>query len=144
MPTELISLFGGAITGFIFRIIAAKAEESRARFDRMMKAIDKRDDSADKALKRDGDIGKVVRQFIVISVIFSIVISPFVMAILGIPTYLEVDYSTGTSLFGLIGNEATNKAFVEISGNLITAEIRQCLIAVTGFYFGSASASNKS
>ena len=70
MPTELISLFGGAVTGFIFRIIAAKAEESRARFDRMMKAIDKRDESADKASKRDGDVGKVIRQFIVISVIF--------------------------------------------------------------------------
>ena len=144
MPTELISLFGGAITGFIFRIIAAKAEESRARFDRMMKAIDKRDDSADKASKRDGDVGKVIRQFIVISVIFSIVVSPFVMAILGIPTYIEMDYTSGSSFLGLIGNETTNKAFVEIPGNLITSEIRECLIAVTGFYFGSAAASNKS
>lgn len=144
MPTELISLFGGAVTGFLFRIIAAKAEESRARFDRMMKAIDKRDESAGKAEKRDGDMGKVIRRFIVISVIFSIVISPFVMAILGIPTYLEVDYTSSGSFLGLMGNETSNKAFVEISGNLITSEIRQCLIAVTGFYFGSASASNKS
>mgnify|MGYP003657508924 FL=1 len=144
MPTELISLFGGALTGFIFRIVAAKAEENRARFDRMMKAIDKRDDSADKASKKDGDVGKIIRQFIVVSVIFSIVISPFVMAILGIPTYLEVDYTTGTSFLGLIGSETANKAFVEISGNLITSEIRECLIAVTGFYFGSAAASNKS
>lgn len=135
---------GGAATGFIFRLIAAKAEESRNRFDRMMKAIDKADESADKASKRDGDIGKIVRQFIVVSVIFSIVISPFVMAILGIPTYLEVDYTTGSSFLGLIGSETVNKAFVEISGNLITSEIRECLIAVTGFYFGSAAASNKS
>lgn len=144
MPTELISLMGGALTGFIFRIIAAKAEESKLRFERMMKAIDKADESADKASKRDGDMGKMVRQFIVVSVIFSIVISPFVMAILGIPTYLEVDYTNGSKLFGLLGSEATNKAFVEISGNLITSEIRQCLIAITGFYFGSAAASNKS
>ena len=144
MPTELISLMGGAVTGFIFRLIAAKSEESRNRFDRMMKAIDKSDQSADKAGKRDGDVGKVVRQFIVVSVIFSIVISPFVMAILGIPTYLEVDYNNGGSILGLIGEDVSSKAFVEISGNLITSEIRQCLIAVTGFYFGSASASNKS
>ena len=110
----------------------------------MMKAIDKSDQSADKAGKRDGDVGKIVRQFIVVSVIFSIVISPFVMAILGIPTYLEVDYNNGGSILGLIGEDVSSKAFVEISGNLITSEIRQCLIAVTGFYFGSASASNKS
>lgn len=144
MPTELISLIGGAVTGFIFRLIAAKSEESRNRFNRMMKAIDKSDESADKAAKRDGDVGKAVRQFIVVSVIFSIVISPFVMAILGIPTYLEVDYNNGGSILGLIGEDVSSKAFVEISGNLITSEIRQCLIAVTGFYFGSASASNKS
>jgi len=143
MPTELLSLFGGAATGFIFRIIAVKAQESRARFDRMMRAIDKSDESADRAAKRDLDGGKIVRQFIVIAVIFSIVISPFVMALLDIPTYLEVDYQEGGGLFGLLGSK-TNKAFVEIAGNLITSEIRQCLIAITGFYFGSASASNKS
>jgi len=144
VPTELISLMGGAVTGFIFRLIAAKSEESKNRFNRMMKAIDKSDESADKAAKRDGDVGKLVRQFIVVSVIFSIIISPFVMAILGIPTYLEVDYNNGGSILGLIGEDVNSKAFVEISGNLITSEIRQCLIAVTGFYFGSASASNKS
>ena len=144
MPTELISLMGGAATGFIFRLIAAKSEEGRNRFNRMMNAIDKSDESADKALKRDGDVGKIVRQFIVVSVIFSIVISPFVMAILGIPTYLEVDYNNGGSFLGLVGEDVSSKAFVEISGNLITSEIRQCLIAITGFYFGSASASNKS
>lgn len=143
VPTELISLFGGAITGFIFRIIAVKSEESRARFERMMRAIDKQGDSADRAAKRDLDGGRIVRQFIVIAVIFSIVVSPFVMALLDVPTYLEVDYQNGGGLFGLFG-ERTSKAFVEIAGNLITSEIRQCLIAITGFYFGSASASNKS
>ena len=143
MTTELISLFGGAITGFIFRIIAVKSEENKARFDRMMRAIDKSDSSADKAEKRDSDYGKVIRRFIVISVIFSIVISPFIMAMIGIPTYLEVSYQDGGGLFGLF-SEKTKTAFVEIAGNLITTEIRQCLIAITGFYFGSAAASNKS
>jgi hypothetical protein len=143
ITTELISLFGGAITGFIFRIIALKAEESKNRFDRMMSAIDKQDESADKAANRDADFGKVIRRMIVMSVIFSIVISPFVMAILGIPTYLEVSYQDGGGMFGLLADK-TKTAFVEISGNLITTEIRQCLIAITGFYFGSAAAANKS
>ena len=143
MTTELISLFGGAITGFIFRIIALKAEESKNRFDRMMSAIDKQNESADKAAARDPDFGKVIRRMIVMSVIFSIVISPFVMAILGIPTYLEVSYQDDGGMFGLLA-EKTKTAFVEISGNLITTEIRQCLIAITGFYFGSAAAANKS
>ena len=143
MPTELLSLLGGSLTGFIFRFLAAKAEQDKVRFERMMKAIDKADESADKASKRDGDVGKMVRQFIVVSVIFSIVISPFVMAFMGIPTYLEVDFQSGGGWFGF-SDSHTQKAFVEISGNLITSEIRQCLIAITGFYFGSAAASNKS
>ena len=105
MTTELISLFGGAITGFIFRIIALKAEESKNRFDRMMNAIDKQDESADKAANRDPDFGKVIRRMIVMSVIFSIVISPFVMAILGIPTYLEVSYQDGGGLFGFLADK---------------------------------------
>ena len=108
-----------------------------------MNAIDKSDQSADAAMKRDPDFGKVIRRLIVVSVIFSIVISPFVMAILGIPTYLEVGYQDGGGLFGLLADK-TKTAFVEISGNLITTEIRQCLIAITGFYFGSAAAANKS
>ena len=108
-----------------------------------MNAIDKQDESADKAASRDPDFGKVIRRMIVMSVIFSIVISPFVMALLGIPTYLEVSYQDGGGMFGLLA-EKTKTAFVEISGNLITTEIRQCLIAITGFYFGSAAAANKS
>ena len=55
MPTELLSLLGGSLTGFIFRFLAAKAEQDKVRFERMMKAIDKADESADKAAKRDGD-----------------------------------------------------------------------------------------
>ena len=143
MPTELVSLFGGALTGFIFRIIAVKSEENRYRFNRMMQAIDKSDESADKAAKRDMDGGRIVRQFIVIAVIFSMIVSPIIMSLLNIPTYLEVDYQSGGGFFGFFNSE-TRKAFVEITGNLITSEVRECLIAITGFYFGSASASNKS
>ena len=109
----------------------------------MMQAIDKSDDSADKAAKRDMDGGRIVRQFIVIAVIFSMIVSPIIMSLMNIPTYLEVDYQSGGSFFGFFNSE-TRKAFVEITGNLITSEVRECLIAITGFYFGSASASNKS
>ena len=142
IPTEIISLFGGALTGFVFRFLAAKAEADKVRFERMMQAIDKKDASADKAAARDGDTGKVVRRFIVVTVMFSLVASPLIMAILGIPTYIEVPFIQ-KGFFGLT-DDITRTSFVQVTGNLITAEVRQSLIAITGFYFGSASASNKS
>jgi len=142
IPTEIISLFGGALTGFVFRFMAVRAEAEKNRFDRMMQTIDKKDESADKAAARDGDTGKVVRRFIVVTVMFSLVASPFIMAILGIPTYIEVPFIE-KGFLGLT-SDITRTSFVQITGNLITAEVRQTLIAITGFYFGSATASNKS
>ena len=98
-------------------------------------------DNQNKAVERVGiDVGRGVRQVIVLSTLFATFLAPFVLPFFGVPTFVEVDASQ-TNLFG---PDVLRKYFVEINGFLFTSENRQILLSIVGFYFGSAAASNKS
>lgn len=144
IPVELISMLGGSITGFLFRYWAQKRENDKEIFMRLIeanKATTKNQDSA--AERVPIDIGKGVRQIIVLTVLFGTLLAPFILPFFGIPTFVEVDTTSPESFFGIIA-ETTKKYFVEINGFLYTSENRQILVAIVGFYFGSAAAAGKS
>ena len=144
ISTELISLICGGATGFLFRYMAQKAQDQKEMFNQLMAANKQTTENQDKAAQRVPlDVGRVVRQIIVLSVLFATFLAPFVLPFFGIPTFVEVDAKTPEGLFGLIP-ESTRKFFVEINGYLFTSENRQILLSIVGFYFGSAAASNKS
>jgi hypothetical protein len=144
ISTELISLIGGGATGFLFRYMAQKAQDQKEMFNQLMAANKQTTENQDKAVQRVPlDVGRVVRQIIVLSVLFATFLAPFVLPFFGIPTFVEVDAKTPEGLFGLIP-ESTRKFFVEINGYLFTSENRQILLSIVGFYFGSAAATNKS
>lgn len=144
ISTELISLIGGGATGFLFRYMAQKAQDQKEMFNQLMAANKQTTENQDKAAQRVPlDVGRAVRQIIVLSVLFGTFLAPFVLPFFGIPTFVEVDAKTPEGLFGLIP-ESTRKFFVEINGYLFTSENRQILLSIIGFYFGSAAASNKS
>jgi hypothetical protein len=144
ISTELISLICGGATGFLFRYMAQKAQDQKEMFNQLMTANKQTTENQDKAAQRVPlDVGRVVRQIIVLSVLFATFLAPFVLPFFGIPTFVEVDAKTPEGLFGLIP-ESTRKFFVEINGYLFTSENRQILLSIIGFYFGSAAASNKS
>ena len=144
ISTELISLIGGGATGCLFRYMAQKAQDQKEMFNQLMAANKQTTENQDKAVQRVPlDVGRVVRQIIVLSVLFATFLAPFVLPFFGIPTFVEVDAKTPEGLFGLIP-ESTRKFFVEINGYLFTSENRQILLSIIGFYFGSAAASNKS
>jgi len=144
ISTELISLIGGGATGFLFRYMAQKAQDQKEMFNQLMASNKQTTENQDKAAQRVPlDVGRAVRQIIVLSVLFATFLAPFVLPFFGIPTFVEVDAKTPEGLFGLIP-ESTRKFFVEINGYLFTSENRQILLSIIGFYFGSAAASNKS
>jgi hypothetical protein len=144
IPTELISLLGGGFTGFLFRYMAQKSQDQKELFSQMMSANKQTTDNQDKAVARVPlDSGRVVRQVIVLGVLFATLLAPFILPFFGTPTFVEVDATTPEGLFGLIPS-STRKFFVEINGYLFTSENRQILLSIVGFYFGSAAASNKS
>ena len=89
MPIELITMIGGSITGFIFRYLAERAKERARIFEMAMGRKKAEDDSADKAAKRVPiDVGKWVRRFIVVCVLFGVIIAPLQMY-----TYGEVPFA---------------------------------------------------
>ena len=141
---ELISLVGGAATGFLFRYMAQKSQDQKEIFERLITANKQTTENQDKAAQRVPlDVGKGIRQLIVLAVLFATLLAPFILPFFGLPTFVEVDATTPEGLFGLIP-ESTRKYFVEINGFLFTSETRQILVSIVGFYFGSAAASNKS
>lgn len=141
---ELISLVGGSATGFLFRFMAEKRQDQKEMFERLITANKQTTENQDKAAQRVPlDVGKGIRQLIVLAVLFATLLAPFILPFFGLPTFVEVDAKNPEGLFGLIP-ETTKKYFVEINGFLFTSETRQILVSIVGFYFGSAAASNKS
>ena len=143
MPTELISLIGGSVVGFIFRYMAEKRQAEQENFKRLLESNKQLTSNQDKAAKRVPiDAGKAVRQIIVLAILFGTIIAPFVLPFFGIPTVVEVMETHPEILFGLIP-ETKEITFQSVSGYLFTQENRQILLSIVGFYFGSATAGNK-
>jgi len=144
MTAELWSMLGGSVVGFLFRYLAEKRQNEKELFERLIKLNQATTDNYNAAAQRvPVDLGKNIRQIIVLTILFGTLIAPFILPFFGVPTFVEVDTVTPGGPFGLIASVA-KKYFVEINGFLYTSENRQILVAVVGFYFGSAAASNKS
>ena len=143
MPIELITMIGGGLTGFIFRYMAERAKERAELWKYALDMKKAEDDSADRAVERvPVDAGKWVRRLIVIFILFGVIAAPFVLALLGMPTIVEIETENPTWFFGLFGG-GTEVLFVELKGFMIMPEVRQTLTALVGFYFGNATAAAK-
>jgi len=129
---------GGSLVGFFFKLVAKRAENEQKRFEMFMKEKEFADASADKAVQRVGvDAGKWVRRLIVVSVLFGVILAPFVVTFLNHPIVVE-ELITRKILWGLLGTK-TEPVFIEVQGYLLVPEIRQALTAIIGFYFGQAT-----
>ena len=143
MPIELITMIGGGITGFIFRYMAERAKERAELWKYALDMKKAEDDSADRAVERvPVDVGKWVRRLIVIFILFGVIAAPFILALLGMPTIVQIETENPEWFFGLFGG-GTEVLFVELKGFMIMPEVRQTLTALVGFYFGNATAAAK-
>lgn len=144
LTPEFLSLIGGSLTGFLFRHLAEKRQNDKEIFERLIAANKQTNENYDKAAARvPVDVGKGIRRLIVLVVLFATLIAPFVLPFFGIPTFVEIDQTNPDRFMGLVPGY-TQKFLVEINGFLYTAENRQILVSIIGFYFGSAAASAKS
>ena len=145
LTPEFMSLIGGSLAGFIFKTMAEKRLDDKARFDRTLSLIDKRTEVADAAVNRVGiEAGKVVRRIIVLCILFGTIIAPFILPFFSIPTVVELEEIRHAPLdfFGLFGTNSYT-SFQSINGYLFTTENRQILVTIVGFYFGNASARSR-
>jgi len=140
---ELISMVGGGATGFLFKYMAQKSADQKELFSQLIQSNKQTTENQDKAAVRVPlDAGRVVRQIIVLTVLFGAFAAPFILPFFGVPTFVEVDTKNPEALFGLFP-ETTRKAFVEINGFFWTSENREVLLSIVGFYFGTAAANRK-
>ena len=90
MTLELLSLLGGGVAGFVFRMIASQAEASQRMLEAQIRRVTEitpiADESSDRAVARGGIW---MRRFIVLSVMLAVVFLPFVLALLGKPVFVE-------------------------------------------------------
>ena len=140
IPLEVITMVAGSVAGFVFKYMAQRAKDRQDQFEMMMKrhkAQEKAHDAA--AVRVPIDAGKWVRRCIVGVILFGVVIAPFLLALLGLPTVVQIDEESRSFFWGLIGGGQEVK-FVEMKGYLLIPEVRQTLTAIVGFYFGAATA----
>lgn len=137
-------MVAGGATGFLFRYMAQKSQDQKEIFERLIQANKQTTENQNKAAERVPlDAGRVVRQIIVLTVLFGAFAAPFILPFFGVPTFIEVDVKNPEGLFGLIP-ETSKKVFVEINGFFWSSENREILLSIVGFYFGSAAANRKS
>lgn len=143
MTLELLTMLFGSVTGFIFRYMAERAKEKADFYQAALKMKAAEDDSSDRAAQREPtDVGKWVRRIIVVSVLFGVILAPFILSLIGLSTIVQVETENPSWFFGMFGG-GTEISFIELKGYLMSQEVRQTLTAIVGFYFGNASAARK-
>ncbi len=143
LTPEFLSLIGGSMVGFLFRVSAERREMEKERFSRMMEAIKVSDESHNQAIKRVSvDAGKVVRRSIVLTVLFGAIVAPFVLPFFDIPTVVESMRHSESIFWGLFGT-SSESVYTPVRGFFYSSELAQVLVTIVGFYFGNAAGARK-
>ncbi len=128
MTPELLAMFGGGLSGFVFKLIGTMVSNQQSTVDAVIRKQASADESHDKASKRGGEW---IRRLIVCVVLFAVVVAPFLLA--HSPEGITIG-GEKTWLWGFLKN--TN--YQTLQGYVILPEIRQTVLAIVGFYFGSS------
>jgi hypothetical protein len=129
MSTELLAMLGGSASGFIFKLIGTLSQAQQANLQSLLKRQKATDISQNNAAKRGGEW---VRRVIVVTVLFGVIVAPFLLA--HSPEGVTVGKDS-TFFFGIF-NSTT---YQTLQGYVILPEIRQTVLAIVGFYFGSST-----
>lgn len=127
MDIELLSLLGGGVAGFVMKFIATMASNQANQFKMLLEAQGVADDSHDRASARGG---VWVRRVIVAVILFAVVVAPYILA------YSESGVTVFTE-YKILGIFPTAK-WETLQGMALLPEVRQSLLAIVGFYFGSS------
>ena len=138
MSMELIAMLGGSLSGFVMKLIAAQMQSQAQQLEGMLKKQGIADDSADRAAARTGNAGVIVRRTIALCTLFAVIFAPFILAFFNEPVTIEANRAGGIVgfLFGDIFSKGNG--WIELQGYVLLPEVRQTMLALVGFYFGSS------
>mgnify|MGYP003123996863 CR=1 FL=1 len=133
MSIELLAMLGGSLSGFVMKLIAAQSQAQAAQLDGILKKQGIADKSADKAMARTGQAGAIVR-----CTLFAVIFAPFILAFFNEPVTIEANKAGG--IFGFLFGDlfAKGNGWIELQGYVLLPEVRQTMLALVGFYFGSS------
>jgi hypothetical protein len=131
LSIELLAMLGGGVSGFLMKLIASQAEAQQRQVDMMIRKQEVADASAEKAAARGGVL---VRRVIAFTILFAMIVAPFIVAFFDIPVTV-IDEARG-GLLGFLG--FTKPLVTEMKGFVLLPEVRQGMLALLGFYFGSS------
>lgn len=124
-------MLGGGITGFVMRLVASQAEAQGRALDAMLQKQEMADKSSELAASRGG---VWVRRLIAICILFAVIIAPFVLSLLNVPVALEKE--SGGGIFSLLLGK--QNGYINVEGFVLLPEVRQGMLALLSFYFGSS------
>jgi len=131
LSIELLAMLGGGVSGFLMKLIASQAEAQQRQVDMMIRKQEVADASAEKAAARGGVL---VRRVIAFTILFAMIVAPFIVAFFDIPVTV-IDEARG-GILGFLG--FTKPLVTEMKGFVLLPEVRQGMLALLGFYFGSS------
>lgn len=129
MSDELLGLGAGSTMGYVFKFMSTMQQQQASTVENLIKKQNVADESADLASKRSND-GVWVRRGIVATILFAVVVIPFIMAF----QEQGLTISKETNVLGLF----TFENYKELSGMVLISEVRVALLSIIGFYFGSS------
>ena len=141
MSVELLAMLGGSLSGFVMKLIAVQAKAQSDMLEGMIKKQTAADDSADRAAKRTGQAGAIVRRVIAICTLFAVIFAPFILAFFNEPVTIEANKPSGLISFIFGDMFSKGNGWIELQGYVLLPEVRQTMLALVGFYFGSSQAS---
>ncbi len=134
MSTELLAMLGGGASGFIFKLVGTLVQNQAALTKGLIEKQKASDDSADAAAARVDAFGAWTRRIIVFTVLFGVIIAPFILAHSEEGVTVATDYS---KWFGF----SKGTTYETLHGYIILPEIKTAIISIISFYFGSAAVS---
>jgi hypothetical protein len=134
MTTELLAMLGGGFSGFVFKLIGTMVQNQAAITEGLIKKQKASDESADAAAARVDAFGAWTRRIIVLTVLFGVIIAPFILAHSEEGVTVASEYSKWWGL-------ASGTTYQTLHGYIILPEIKTAVISIISFYFGSAAVS---
>lgn len=137
---EIINLLAGTLLGGIFKLVAQSQANNQRLLENAIKAHQAADASADLAAKRGGPGGEWTRRLIVVAVLFTVFLAPFILAafIPEAPIFYAWQESTGG--FWFLKAAADKLHVVRVDGFTLLPIHTQMAAAICGFYFGAGIA----
>lgn len=131
MSMELLAMLGGGVSGFVMKLIAAQAQSQSRLLEMQLSKQKAADKSAGQAALRGG---VWVRRMFVLFILFAVILAPFILSFFNTPVTIEKEQAKG--LLGFLG--IGGGGWKSLEGFVILPEVRQAMLAIVGFYFGSS------